>query len=41
MPTSDKNAYFRRRREFFELLNKKREGIIISYSMGNDSVLTC
>ena len=25
MPTSDKNAYFRRRREFFELLNKKTE----------------
>ena len=41
MPTSDKNAYFRKRREFFELLNKKREGIVISYSMGNDSVLTC
>ena len=24
MPTSDKNAYFRKRREFFELLNKKK-----------------
>ena len=41
MPTSDKNAYFRKRREFFELLNKKRENVIISYSMGNDYVLTC
>ena len=25
MPTSDKNAYFRRRREFFELLDRKTE----------------
>lgn len=25
MPTSDKNAYFRKRREFFDLLNKKTE----------------
>ena len=25
MPTSDKNAYFKRRREFFELLNKRTE----------------
>jgi len=25
MPTSDKNAYFKRRREFFELLNKRKE----------------
>ena len=24
MPTSDKNAYFKKRREFFELLNKKK-----------------
>lgn len=24
MPTSDKNAYFRKRREFFELLDKKK-----------------
>ena len=25
MPTSDRNAYFKRRREFFELLNKTTE----------------
>ena len=25
MPTSDKNAYFKRRREFFELLDRKTE----------------
>ena len=25
MPTSDKNAYFRKRREFFDLLNKKTD----------------
>ena len=25
MPTSDKNAYFKHRREFFELLNKRTE----------------
>ena len=25
MPTSDKNAFFRRRREFFEILDKKTE----------------
>ena len=25
MPTSDKNAYFRKRREFFEILDKKTE----------------
>ena len=25
MPTSDKNAYFRKRREFFELLDKRTE----------------
>ena len=24
MPTSDRNAYFKKRREFFDLLNKKR-----------------
>ena len=24
MPTSDKNAYFKKRREFFDLLNKKK-----------------
>jgi hypothetical protein len=24
MPTSDKNAFFRKRREFFELLDKKK-----------------
>ena len=27
MPTSDKNAYFRKRREFFEILNKRTESI--------------
>ena len=27
MPTSDRNAFFRRRREFFELLNKERESL--------------
>ena len=25
MPTSDKNAYFRKRREFFDLLNKRKD----------------
>ena len=25
MPTSDKNAYFRKRREFFDMLNKKTD----------------
>ena len=25
MPTSDKNAYFKKRREFFELLDKKKQ----------------
>ena len=27
MPTSDKNAYFRKRREFFDLLNKRKDRV--------------
>ena len=26
MPTSDRNAYFKKRREFFEILNKAKQG---------------